>query len=84
MTARRAGRQVALVFGLGLLVRLLVVAWGPRFHHTQDAAEYERIATNVVRGAGFSSSSSAPGDTLWHPKSWRAPGYPLFIAAHYR
>lgn len=81
MTARGAGWQVALVFALGLLVRLLVVAWGPGFLHTQDAAEYERIATNVVRGAGF--SSSAPGDTLWHPKSWRAPGYPLFIAAHY-
>jgi 4-amino-4-deoxy-L-arabinose transferase-like glycosyltransferase len=73
--------KLALVFAVGLALRLLVVAWGPSFHHTQDAAEYERIAQNVVRGAGF--SSAAPGDTLWHPLSWRAPGYPLFIAAHY-
>jgi 4-amino-4-deoxy-L-arabinose transferase-like glycosyltransferase len=48
--------------------------------HTGDAAEYQRITTNLLAGRGF--SSAAPGDSLWHPTSWRTPGYPLFLAAH--
>jgi 4-amino-4-deoxy-L-arabinose transferase-like glycosyltransferase len=79
--AARGLRGRLLVFALGLAVRLAVVAWGPPFHHAPDAAEYERIAMNVGRGVGF--SSAAPGDPLWHPLSWRTPGYPLFIAVHY-
>jgi hypothetical protein len=70
------------MFAIGLAVRLAVVAAGPDFMPTKDAAAYQQIAENLLAGRGF--SSEAPGDTLWRPKSWRTPAYPLFIAAHYR
>ncbi len=73
-------RSLLILFALGLLVRFAVVAVDPGFLPTGDAAEYQRIATNILRGAGFDSGT--PGDPLWHPKSWRTPGYPLFLAAH--
>jgi 4-amino-4-deoxy-L-arabinose transferase-like glycosyltransferase len=76
-----SGRSLLLVFALGLVVRSAVVAVDPGFLPIGDAAEYQRIATNVLRGAGFDSGS--PGDPDWHPKSWRTPGYPLFVAAHF-
>lgn len=69
------------IFAIGLVVRLAVVAAGPDFMPSKDAAAYQQIAENVLVGRGF--SSDAPGDTLWRPKSWRTPGYPLYIAAHY-
>ena len=70
------------IFVIGLVIRLAVVAAGPDFMPSKDAAAYQLIAENVLSGRGF--SSDAPGDTLWRPKSWRTPGYPLYIAAHYR
>ena len=70
------GAMVA-IFAHGLAVRLAVIAACPRFLPTPDGLEYQRIAENVLGGAGW---SAAPGDSLWHPRSWRTPGYPLFIA----
>ncbi len=72
---------LAAIFAAGLAVRLAVVVASPGFLPTPDGLEYQRIAENLIAGAGF--SSAAPGDSLWHPRSWRTPGYPLFIAAHY-
>ena len=73
-------RSLLLILALGLVVRFAVIAVDPGFLPTADTAEYQRITANILGGAGF--DSGAPGDPLWHPKSWRTPGYPLFLAAH--
>lgn len=41
-----------------------------------DADQYSRIAVNLLTGGGF---AILPGD----PTAWRAPGYPVFLAAIY-
>jgi 4-amino-4-deoxy-L-arabinose transferase-like glycosyltransferase len=76
----RRRRPATLVVALGFALRLVAIALHPGFLHTGDAAEYQRISANLLAGRGF--SSAAPGDPLWHPTSWRTPGYPLFLAAH--
>ncbi len=88
MTATEPGRDgrgwwlgLGTILVLALLFRLAAIQIDPELLPTADAREYQRIAANVLAGRGF--DSGAPGDPLWHPKSWRMPGYPLFIAAHW-
>ena len=46
----------------------------------QDTPDYDEIARNLLAGAGFVSHENWFG----HPvRSWRAPGYPLMLAAVY-
>jgi 4-amino-4-deoxy-L-arabinose transferase-like glycosyltransferase len=73
--AARAIRPVWLLLGVVLLVHL-GVAWAARDGIVQDDAEgYVLLGQNLAAGNGYIFE---PGRL---PTSWRAPGYPAFLAA---
>jgi len=85
MRSRPTSRWIGL-----FLCALLLVAFAVRFGVTlglrdihqadsriSDAREFNAIALNLASGRGY---AVVPG----HPTSFRAPGFPLFLAAIYR
>ncbi len=63
------------IFALALLVRLAVASsWAPGLGG--DAADYDRLARDLVEGRGYVTPSG-------RPTAWRPPGYPGFVAAVY-
>lgn len=67
------------LFGAALMVRLLYVAAGIDVA-PQDTPDYDEIAHNVLAGEGFVAGNNWYGHEL---RAWRAPLYPLFLAAIY-
>jgi 4-amino-4-deoxy-L-arabinose transferase-like glycosyltransferase len=63
------------VFVLAALVRIWAVS---SFATTPsaDAADYHRLATNLVSGSGYVNEAGAA-------TAWRPPGYPMFLAGIY-
>ena len=78
MRRPRMGRAGWLFAGAAAL-RILYVSVAPEAP-PQDTPDYDEIARNLLSGAGFVSHENWFG----HPvRSWRAPGYPLMLAAVY-
>ena len=78
MSRLRPGRAGWLFAGAAAL-RILYVSAAPEAP-PQDTPDYDEIARNLLSGAGFVSHENWFG----HPvRSWRAPGYPLMLAAVY-
>ena len=78
MRRPRLGRAGWLFAGAAAL-RILYVSVAPEAP-PQDTPDYDEIARNLLSGAGFVSHENWFG----HPvRSWRAPGYPLMLAAVY-
>jgi 4-amino-4-deoxy-L-arabinose transferase-like glycosyltransferase len=72
-------RALCWLFLVAVAVRLLYVSAGLEVP-AQDTPDYDEIANNLLSGAGFVSHENWFG----HPmRSWRAPLYPLFLAAVY-
>jgi len=70
----RDGRALGAVLAVVLLVHLCI-AWGSRDGVIQDDAEsYVLLGQNLAAGHGYVFE---PGRA---PTSWRAPGYPLWLA----
>ncbi len=68
-----------LLFAGAAALRILYVTVAPEAP-PQDTPDYDEIARNLLSGAGFVSQENWFG----HPvRSWRAPGYPLLLAAVY-
>jgi 4-amino-4-deoxy-L-arabinose transferase-like glycosyltransferase len=67
----------------GAAVFALAVAsaafWGSGAPQGADAADYRRLAENLLQGHGFTLSASPP----YEPSARRAPAYPVFLAAVY-
>ena len=82
MRMKRAQYLSILVFG-ALLIRLGAVAalrdWqeGPSHRLGADGVDYDQLARQIALGHGYVWS---PGN----PTSFRAPGFPLFLAGLYR
>ncbi len=77
------GRALALVLGVGLALRLALVAYVapyPERYLQTDAIGYHQLAQNLVQGHGFSRDSAPP----YRPDNFRTPIYPLTLAAVYR
>lgn len=72
-------RQLIWLFGAALLLRLLYVGAGVEVA-PQDTPDYDEIARNLLAGNGFVASSNWFGHEL---RAWRAPLYPVFLAAVY-
>jgi 4-amino-4-deoxy-L-arabinose transferase-like glycosyltransferase len=66
-------RWLVIVLGLGLLTRLVWLAWAP-IHQTSDYAMYLEIARHVAEGEGFFSAGPPRTQSYW------PPGYPLLLA----
>lgn len=62
----------------GLLFRLAFVFWHP-YPDTNDARQYDVIATNIVNGHGISQEMNPP----YVPEIDRVPFYPIFMAFFY-
>jgi len=69
-------RLVLLIFLLAIIVRLMYALSNPTLPTIIDAADFDIIGYNISIGNGF---GYGPGDHT----SWRAPGYPFFLAAVY-
>jgi 4-amino-4-deoxy-L-arabinose transferase-like glycosyltransferase len=68
------------LFAAALILRLLALAVFPGHGAiSSDAAEYDRLARNLLAGRGFSSSVQAP----YEPTMARDPFYPYVLAAFY-
>ena len=67
------------LFAGAAALRILYVSAAPEAP-PQDTPDYDEIARNLLAGQGFVSHENWFG----HPvRSWRAPGYPLMLAAVY-
>ncbi|OGL50177.1 MAG: hypothetical protein A2161_11045 [Candidatus Schekmanbacteria bacterium RBG_13_48_7] len=69
-------RLVVLIFLLSLILRLIYALSHPTLPTIIDAADFDVIANNLSIGNGF---GYGVGDLT----SWRAPGYPFFLAGIY-
>ncbi len=67
---------LAFVLRLGAVLLLRDIHAGPTRHLGADTVEYDQLARHLVQGAGYVLP-------LGHPSSWRAPGFPFFLAAVY-
>src|SRR5260370_4987065 len=76
-------RQLAWILLLGLVLRLLPVVtnwhWPALFQVATDSFQYQQIATNLLKGHGYSSSDGPP----FEADVYRPPGYPAFLYAVY-
>lgn len=75
-------KDIILIFFLAFLFRLLLVFLIPYPSYPakiDDAHVYEVMASNLLKGNGFSADESPP----YRPTIWRTPGYPLFLAGIY-
>jgi 4-amino-4-deoxy-L-arabinose transferase-like glycosyltransferase len=70
---------LAAVIALALALRLTAVAATPHFQPVRDAADYDRYAVSLVQHGTFPVSQLAPG-----PTAFRAPLFPLALAASYQ
>lgn len=77
--AIRGSRQPWLILAAALTLRLLPVFITGE-HPTDDTADYDEIALNLLSGEGFVSRENWYGFEM---HSWRAPAYPFFLAAIY-
>lgn len=77
MTSLR--RQLLWLFGAALILRLFYVGAGVEVA-AQDTPDYDEIAANLLAGEGFVATSNWFGHEL---RAWRAPLFPLFLAAIY-
>jgi len=68
-----------LLFGGAVLCRLAYLIWSPEVA-SQDTADYDEIALNLLGGQGFVARENWFGHEL---HSWRPPLYPLFLAGIY-
>jgi 4-amino-4-deoxy-L-arabinose transferase-like glycosyltransferase len=64
------------VFVLALLLRIFCLTILPPTREWADAGTYDTLASQIIEGKGFTSSSGAPTRI-------RPPVYPLFVAATY-
>ncbi len=76
MTFRRALGAILLV---ALVARVAVIVATPHFRPVTDAADYDRYAVSLATRGGFPNSQLAPG-----PTAFRAPLFPLALAAVYK
>jgi len=67
---------IAFVLRLGAVLVLRDIHTGPTRQLGADSVEYDQLARHLVQGEGYVLS-------LGHPSSWRAPGFPFFLAAVY-
>ena len=78
----RKKKTIILLFGIGLLVRIIISIIGfskggdEFFLNYSDAKGYTRLAMNMVEGNGFSLDAKPP----FTPTAIRTPGYPLFLS----
>ena len=72
-------RQLPWLVAAALAVRLLYVFAGPEVP-PQDTPDYDELAHNLIAGNGYVASSNWFGHEL---RAWRAPLYPVFLAAIY-
>jgi 4-amino-4-deoxy-L-arabinose transferase-like glycosyltransferase len=75
-----SAEHIKLVWLLGfvLAVHLVVAYWSREGVPQDDALSYIQLGQNVAAGQGYVFEEGRP------PISWRAPGYPLFLAAVFR
>lgn len=66
-----------LIFALALLLRLVYSLPHAKIPGANDMGVYHQLAVGLLSGEGYVSALEP------HFLSWRAPGYPLFIAAIY-
>jgi 4-amino-4-deoxy-L-arabinose transferase-like glycosyltransferase len=67
---------VAFALRLSAVMALRDIHAGPTHQLGSDSLEYDELARNLVQGNGYEL-------TRGHPSSWRAPGFPFFLAAVY-
>lgn len=68
---------VAFVLRMGLVLALRDIHTGPVGIDSADDVEYNRLALRLARGEGYVGDQG-------QPTSFRAPGWPLFLAGLYR
>ena len=73
------GREAWVVFTTALVARLAHVFIAGE-HPTDDTADYDEIALNLLSGEGFVSRENWFGFDV---HSWRAPAHPFLLAAIY-
>ena len=73
------GREAWIVFTTALVARLAQVFIASE-HPTDDTADYDEIARNLLSGEGFVSRENWFGFDVY---SWRAPAHPFLLAAIY-
>jgi 4-amino-4-deoxy-L-arabinose transferase-like glycosyltransferase len=66
----------AFLIRFGMVWALRDLSEGPTLRHGADGVEYNSLALQVANGNGYVGPSG-------HPTSFRAPGFPLFLAALY-
>ena len=76
MSFRRALGAILIV---ALVVRLVVIVATPHFRPINDSAEYDRYAVSLVEHGTFPTSQLTSG-----PTAFRAPLFPLALAAAYK
>ena len=76
--AALCGRERWIIFATALATRLLQ-AFSPELP-TDDTADYDEIALNLLSGEGFVARENWFGFEM---HSWRAPAYPFALAAIY-
>lgn len=71
---------LAVIFLLALFLRLIAIISLPAQFHAilADAAEYDKIATNLLAGKGFTLDAQSA-----KPTTFRLPLYPMFLASIY-
>jgi 4-amino-4-deoxy-L-arabinose transferase-like glycosyltransferase len=82
-SGRRAARASALMlFGVALALRVVyaLLAAGPGATPSSDALEYDQVAWNLARGAGFSLG----GGAMVHPTAFVPPVVPWLTSLLYR
>jgi len=75
-TNKTIPKKIAIIFMIGLCLRLFYVLFFPQIEIGQDSIHYYTIAHNVAERHTYSDINGKP-DVYW------APGYPLFLSAIY-
>jgi 4-amino-4-deoxy-L-arabinose transferase-like glycosyltransferase len=75
----RFGHGLTAVLALALAVRLLAIVASPHFRPINDAADFDRYAVSIADHGTLPSSQLTPG-----PTAFRAPLFPLALAAVYK
>lgn len=68
-----------MVCALALALRLLALGFTPHYVPINDAADFDRIGASIAEQGRYPASQLAPG-----PTAFRAPGFPVLLAATYR
>jgi 4-amino-4-deoxy-L-arabinose transferase-like glycosyltransferase len=72
-------RTLGAILVVAFIVRLGVIVATPHFKPINDSADYDRYAVSLVQSGRFPDSQLTPG-----PTAFRAPLFPLVLAAAYK